>query len=103
MELVARLSLLMDSFRAHFDSEERMMRASAYPGLERHAEEHNSVMAQMAELRDDLDQGAVNLCNALVTLVRLWTERHIFGPDTEFAGYLHENNARPGASPLPLE
>jgi hemerythrin-like metal-binding protein len=87
-DLEARLAQLIASFRDHCASEERLMRASGFPGLASHAEEHARLIAQMTGLRDDLSAGAIGLCHAVGQFVRLWTEMHIAGPDAQFAGFL---------------
>ena len=90
-ELVPRLTALVDAFQAHFDSEERMMQFSGYPGLTPHAAEHQKLILQMAGLRDLVESGDVKMGGALVLFVRLWTEQHISGPDVAFAKFYLDN------------
>jgi hemerythrin len=89
-QLEMRLTRLIEGFQKHFDSEEALMRSSAFSGLEPHAEEHRKLIGQMSGLRDDLGSGWVKLCGALGLFVRIWTEQHITGPDAEFARFLQE-------------
>jgi hemerythrin len=93
-ELEMRLSRLIQAFQSHFQSEEGLMRLNGFPGLARHAAEHRKLIRQIQELRDDLDSGVVKLCETLAGFVRLWTERHITGPDARFAQFLQKNGSK---------
>ena len=87
-ELEMRLTLLIDGFRAHFDSEEGLMASNGFPGLKSHTKEHRELIEQLTELRDDLGAGAINLCSALSAFVRLWTEEHIRMMDSHLSNFL---------------
>ena len=39
-ELILRLTLLIEAFQVHFDSEEGLMQSNRFPGLAPHADEH---------------------------------------------------------------
>ncbi|MCX6628691.1 MAG: hemerythrin family protein [Candidatus Solibacter sp.] len=93
-ELEMRLTQLIEGFQKHFDSEESLMRTNSFPGLELHIDEHRKLLGQMSGLRDDLSSGVVNRCYALAQFVRLWTEHHMTGADTNFARFLHHGKAR---------
>jgi hemerythrin-like metal-binding protein len=95
-ELELRVTQLIEVFGTHFSSEEGLMQSSDFPGLVPHAEEHRKLIDQMTGLRDGLASGGVQLCDALVLFVRLWTEQHIAGPDRTFAQFLRDGQARCG-------
>jgi hemerythrin len=96
-EIELRVTQLMEAFEVHFDSEERLMQYSCFPGLTPHADEHRKLIAQMTGLRDGLASGGVQLCNALILFVRVWTEQHIAGLDRTFAQYLGDGKAGHGS------
>src|ERR1035441_5437986 len=93
-ELEPRLTRFVRAFQAHFDSEEGLMRANGFPGLTAHADEHRKLIGQMTGLRDSVGSGDVQICGAPGLFVRLWTERHMAGPDRTFAQFLGEGKAR---------
>jgi hemerythrin len=95
-ELFIRATQLLEAFRYHFDSEESLMRSNTFPGLEPHIEEHRKLIEQMSGLRDDIGSGVISRCDALAVFVRLWSEQHMAGPDTQFARFLDEEKARCG-------
>jgi hemerythrin len=64
------------------------MRSNSFPGLRPHADEHRKLIEQMTALRDCVGAGDVQICNALVLFVRVWTEQHIEGLDRSFAQFL---------------
>jgi hemerythrin-like metal-binding protein len=92
-ELELRLTQLVEAFQVHFASEERLMQSNNFPGFEPHAAEHRKLIGQMTSLRDCVGAGDVQICNALVLFVRVWTEQHIDGLDRSFAQFLREGKA----------
>src|ERR1019366_5195723 len=101
-ELELRVTQLIEAFRVHFASEERLMHSSSFPELTPHADEHRKLIAQMTGLRDGLGSGDVMLCDALALFVRLCTEQHIAGLDRSFAQFLHEGKAPCGSGLLSI-
>ena len=93
-ELELRVTQLMEAFQVHFESEERLMQYSLFPGLTQHADEHRALITQMTGLRDGLGSGDVALGGALALFVGLWTEQHIVGLDRTFAQFLRDGQAR---------
>jgi hemerythrin-like metal-binding protein len=89
-ELETRLTQLIEGFQEHFKSEEGLMQTSTFPGLHVHADEHRKLIGQMSGFRDDLESGAIGLCQALVLFVRVWTEEHMMGLDRGFARFLKD-------------
>jgi len=101
-ELEVRLTRLIQGFQRHFQSEESLMRVNGFSGLSRHSAEHRKLIRQLSALRDDLDSGVVQLCEALADFVRLWTEKHITGPDARFEQFLQEKATGRLIRPLPV-
>jgi len=90
-ELETRLTLLTESFRSHFNSEERLMQAAGFPGLKVHADEHRKLIEQINELRAGLGSGSISLCYSLILFVQLWTNQHVTGKDMDFKHFLRQN------------
>jgi hemerythrin len=47
----------------------------------------------MTSLRDCVAAGDVQICNALIVFVQVWTEQHIDRLDRSFAQFLREGKA----------
>ena len=88
-ELFIRLTQLVGAFQSHFASEESLMRSNNFPGLQLHAKEHRKLIGQISGFRDDIGLGNTSRCDALALIVRLWTEQHRVGPDTDFSHFLY--------------
>jgi hemerythrin-like metal-binding protein len=93
-ELEMLLTQLIDGFKSHFDSEERLMRSNRFPKLKVHTDEHRQLIARLNGLREDLASGVINRCCALVYFVRLWTQQHVTVADADFAKFLHARESR---------
>jgi hemerythrin len=99
-ELEMRLTILIDCFQKHFDSEEGLMRTNSFPRLGLHSAEHRRLIGQMSGLRNDFGSGTIRLCHSLVIFVRMWAEQHMTAQDAEFADFLHAGKALAiGATP----
>lgn len=70
--------------RDHFTDEERLMRNSAFPGLETHVEEHERFGRTVAEFHKLHDMGATGVGWGIIVFLKNWVTRHILGADREF-------------------
>jgi hemerythrin-like metal-binding protein len=92
-ELELRLTQLIEGFQRHFDGEESFMKSTGFPGMEAHTEEHQALLSQIRILRDELDSGAIALCQAIPEFVRVWVAGHLEDSDIGFANYLRAREA----------
>ena len=82
------LDRLVQYTAMHFAHEERLMRQSAYPGLEKHREEHAGMTAKVLQFQSEYRAGKVNLTVQLLQFLKTWLNRHIAESDSAFAPYL---------------
>ncbi|HES58741.1 MAG TPA: bacteriohemerythrin [Firmicutes bacterium] len=76
--------------RTHFQTEEIMMHATQYPGLERHKAEHQQLLADMDTIVGELTRGERELTEELFEFLHHWVEGHIRSEDREFGQHLLE-------------
>ncbi len=76
--------------RAHFDHEERFMRAIDYPHLGAHASEHALLHAEFIEmLRAWKQQRITRLDAETLIALRRWLVGHLLDADREYAQYYY--------------
>jgi hemerythrin len=72
--------------RNHFAAEEALMRASSYPGLEKHIAEHETFRTRLTELHRE-SIGA-DISADTVTFLTDWLTNHIAKSDMAYVPYL---------------
>jgi len=77
------LDRLVQYTAMHFAHEERLMRQSNYPGLQKHQEEHAGLTIKVLEFQRDYRTGNVNLTVQLLLFLKHWLATHI--PESDFA------------------
>lgn len=90
-EEVVRLLGFLDEYCAHhFASEERLMHAHRYPGLEEHRAQHAGFAARFRELADRFHAGGHSpvITIGLQRLVCGWLVEHIGETDAKLARHL---------------
>lgn len=79
-----RVSALLDDFiaftRHHFETENRLMERSSYPGLLAHAQEHRRLLDDLASIRAQADGAGLTLT---LQSLREWLTTHIAHGDRE--------------------
>ena len=78
---IITLSFLIDYTDFHFGAEERHMRETSFPGLERQLEAHREFRKTLTDLESDFtDEGAtILLADAIDTFLVNWLRNHIRG------------------------
>lgn len=82
----------------HFDHEEELMREASYSELERHAERHRRIIAEMNEMlrgHQDMNQYAAALRQYMVD----WVLTHIMEEDKKLAGAIRPHHASEALTP----
>ena len=89
------LDFLGDYAVSHFDTEERMMEAAAYPGAERHREEHAGFVRAFGRLRFDYDLDGLTegMSELIGGWMIQWLTGHILDMDKQLARWLLERGA----------
>ncbi len=85
------LNKLVSYTLTHFATEEEMMTATQYPGLEAHKAEHVNLVKQVAEYVERHERGEVTLNLHLLNFLRDWLANHILKVDKEFGPWLNEH------------
>lgn len=81
--------------RVHFAVEESLMRILHYPDYERHKEEHDKLIAQLAGLRGKLDSGKGSISFELAHFLKVWLTKHIMEVDKRYAKHFLDQGIRP--------
>ena len=89
-EVLATLAFLGDYIVTHFDDEERLMRAAAYPGLPVQRAEHEQFAGAFRQLRTKFARHGIDalLAQDIQTEVCDWLVRHVQGTDRELGAWL---------------
>lgn len=88
------LGFLIEYAHFHFETEEKYMAESNYPGMEHHQGEHGEYKKTLASLEQDFkEDGATHeLAERIDTLLVNWFIDHILAVDMQFSHFLQENN-----------
>ncbi len=86
-ELQEILTRLAAYTNAHFLGEQLLMRQHAYPDLQSHRAEHDSLLKQLEQLTEAIGAGGDELTLQLCEEIRGWMAHHVQGPDQQFADY----------------
>ncbi|TVR60811.1 MAG: hemerythrin [Candidatus Competibacteraceae bacterium] len=81
--------------RVHFAVEESLMRILHYPGYKRHKEEHEKLIAQLAELRAKMEAGKASISFELAHFLKVWLTKHIMEVDQHYVAHFLAQGIRP--------
>ena len=84
-DFLERLSALLDDQLA---TEEQVMIVSNYPGLESHAQSHESARAELKRLAGAYYSGSLPIAYDTMRFVRDWVRTHLPEEDARFADFL---------------
>ena len=90
----ALLNELIEHTNLHFLSEQLLMRLHAYQAYESHFHEHQRLLLEVEQLRDQLSGGTTTHKHSLIEALRGWLLIHIQTSDQRLAEYLNKQNAR---------
>lgn len=82
------LEQLLEHTTVHFMSEQLLMRLTAYPQYEAHADEHDRLTEQAAELQGHIEAGRIQPALSFIDSMRRWLTQHIDGKDKAFTEWL---------------
>ncbi len=88
----ALLGHLKDYTRDHFAKEKTMMEEAGYEGLHGHLQEHDKMIAKVAEIELKNSRGQIGGLSPLVVYLRNWLENHICIIDKAMARELMNKN-----------
>ncbi len=84
----AVVHVLMQQVNAHFASEERLMRSSAYPAYDWHKRQHDAVRRRMQECEESAEAGDCGRVSELLDFFSDWLEDHTGLHDRMMSAYL---------------
>jgi hemerythrin-like metal-binding protein len=87
---------LMSYALYHFDTEEELMVANAYPleAQNKHFEEHRNFSATVAQLQSDIKQGKLITREELLSFLKGWLISHILDTDKQLGKFLLASELR---------
>jgi hemerythrin len=94
-EIRSLLAQLTEHTNLHFLSEQLLMRLSAYPQYQAHAEEHDRLMEQAKLLQGQVDGAEPNLTLPFLEAMRRWLVDHMQGKDLALARFLERDGTPP--------
>ena len=92
------LEQLLEHTNVHFMSEQLLMRLTAYPQYEAHAEEHDELIVKARILQSHVAAGETKPTLALIESMRAWLVQHMDGKDRALAAYLKGHSGK--SSPI---
>lgn len=93
---VTRLFDFLDAYVVtHFAAEERLQRRLAFPDYERHREQHQKFMHDLADMKERLSSEGPSLPLVITTgrVMAGWLIEHISGMDRNFGKFARERGA----------
>jgi hemerythrin-like metal-binding protein len=84
-ELGGILVFLKDYTVSHFAMEEQLMAQHSYSGTVQHKAIHAALVAQVADLVEQFQQGKATLTLPVMNFLEDWLVKHIQGEDYKFA------------------
>lgn len=90
------LPQLLDQFadvaHKHFDSENKMMEETEFPPRQCHMDEHMAVLKSVAEVRELLAKGHLNIGASLVNELAKWFPGHVAHLDSALSHWISKKN-----------
>ncbi|MBL1178199.1 bacteriohemerythrin [Pantanalinema sp. GBBB05] len=74
----------------HFQTEERLMQVSNYPGCDRHKQSHDGLVSKVKTLSQQLDNQTLPLSIRLTEFLAEWLAHHIQGEDQNMIRFFRE-------------
>ncbi len=90
--LCGQLSNLLEMTRRHFQDEEALMQAEAFPGLTAHHREHALLLAELQECVREIESGSKPFTLATLTALKYWQIDHVLNSDRVFVDYLRRRS-----------
>ena len=84
-----RIAFLLNYASMHFDSEEQLMQAIAFPELEAHRVLHRTFKEQLSAIQARYHSSpSLAIAQELLELSQVWLSQHILGEDMKYRTYL---------------
>lgn len=93
--LVGIIGKLIDYAEDHFGREDELLGRLGFPGAQEHALEHEKLLRQLYEIRDDLSREVTHsISNQTLDFLTTWIERHTKEQDCQYGRFLNERGIK---------
>lgn len=99
-ELAEKCTGLIAEIIQHFSHEERLMRASRFPGYSWHKGQHDTLRKRVALLLPRVSNGEPDACKELVETLAEWLDRHTGVTDRMMASHLRNRSRELAETPV---
>ncbi|PLX17174.1 MAG: hemerythrin [Marinilabiliales bacterium] len=79
---------LADYTKKHFSTEELVLYKYAYPGLEKHKEEHLMFIEKLENLQSDFSHEKITVTLEVLNFLKYWLLNHILISDKHYANHI---------------
>jgi hemerythrin len=93
-EVQPLLDELLELALAHFESEEQLLRDTAYPHLTEHVQSHNRLLRAMLHFKEDVRHTRYR-AELAVKFIHAWVVEHVRVEDSRYAEHVQRARARP--------
>lgn len=83
------LNRLTDYTVVHFKTEEDLFQKYAYPDYDAHKKEHDDLVAQVVQVKENFDAGKMGTAIDTSDFLRKWITNHIKGTDKKYSAFLN--------------
>ena len=80
--------------QTHFATEEKLLRAHAYPGYAPHQQEHARLTKQVSALHERFQKKEIALTIEVAQFLKDWLIKHILGTDKQYSQFLLTKGVR---------
>lgn len=84
------LSQLVEYTVIHFESEEKLMRDSEYPGLVRHQSQHRQLVEKVERFQQKFVHNGQRITSDMMDFLKYWLANHILVDDMAFGAFFAE-------------
>ncbi|MEY4099364.1 MAG: hypothetical protein RL300_535 [Pseudomonadota bacterium] len=81
------LANLLWHTKEHFSHEEKSMRESAYPGMQAHVEQHNTLLSKLSNVSDVIANYSLDMAH-LESFLSAWLLNHLETLDAQLINYI---------------
>ncbi len=99
-QVAKTLDYLAGYVEEHFAAEEKLMRETSYPEMQKHVGQHQAFVKRLLEVNASFTRYGATVPVVLKLDIWLlgWLWKHVRGPDAEMAEYLQRNTPTPDAT-----
>ena len=85
---------LVDYTKAHFSTEESLMKLYKYPGYDEHKHKHQKMTERVLQFKEKFNSGELSNPLQITTFLRDWLNKHIMETDKGYGPYLNAKGVK---------